>query len=82
MLEPSVPLISTDIAYDNGTRALEFLNAMFWHPIYEQSVAPIVAHILETDAPLEEAQNIAIWLATTPKSLAHLKRFPKSLQER
>ena len=74
--------MGTDVAYDNGTRALEFLNAMRWRPIYERSVAPIVAHILETDSPLEEAQNIAIWLATTPKSLAHLKRFPKCLQDR
>ena len=69
----------TEVNYDDGTRALENLYAVQWKPLYERNLCHLVA--LVEDESFSEA-NVNIWLATTPKSLSHLKRFPQSVQRR
>ena len=69
----------TEVAYENGARALENLNALKWRPIYTTDLSPMVAHIDVFEVC--SAQNLSIWLATNPRSLAHLKKFPQAVQD-
>jgi hypothetical protein len=69
----------TEINYDNGTRALENLNSLQWKPLYERNLCHVLAFVND-EAAVEK--NVSIWLATTPKSLAHLKKFPPSVQRK
>jgi hypothetical protein len=70
----------TEVAYENGIRALENLNALKWRPLYTTDLSPMVAHI--DTFSVCSAQNLSIWLSTCPKSLAHLKKFPQVVQEK
>ena len=72
--------IGTEVAYETGARALENLNACRWRPVYTTDLTPIIAHIEEFFVC--NAQNLSIWLATCPRSLAHLKKFPQAVQEK
>ena len=58
------------------------LNAVKWRPLYERNHAAVAS--LATSDSLHGVQDgrasISIWLATEPRSLAHLKRFPPSVQ--
>lgn len=69
----------TEVAYDDGERALEDLNSYRWRPLHERNLNAIIslAHLDEDISPTD-----TIWLATTPRSLAHLNKFPKSVQEK
>ena len=72
--------VGTEIAYENGARATENLDALRWRPVYTTDLSPLVAHIDEF--MVCNAQNLSVWLATTPKTLTHLKKFPEVVQEK
>ena len=70
----------TEIAYTNGRRSNENMYAVSWHPVYTQDLASIIAN-LETSFETS-GQNLSVWLATTPRSLAHLRKFPQAVQHK
>ena len=72
--------MGTEVAYDDGSRALESLGAVKWRPIYSRNMA-VHATLAHVDASEADHRNLAIWLSTTPRTLAHLKKFPKKAQE-
>ena len=73
------PGMGTEITYDNGARAIENLYAERWKPLYDNTFAHIMT-LVQQDAP-PDVRNISVWLATNPRSLSHLKRFPEYVQE-
>ena len=72
--------IGTEVAYDNGSRALENLNALKWRPLYENALYATLIALAEAQ-PHEDLSHLNIWLSTTPRSIAHLSKFPTKVQE-
>lgn len=72
--------MGTEVAYDDGARALENLNSLKWRPLYEHNLAQVASLALECEP--DDFRNIGIWMSTTPRSLAHLKKFPPRVQQR
>jgi hypothetical protein len=70
----------TEVVYDNGSRALENMYALRWKPLYDMDLAHIIALVSEPES--DNIQNLGVWLSTTPRSLAHLKKFPEVLQRK
>ena len=73
------PGMGTEVVYDNGARAIENLYAERWKPLYDNTFAHIM-NLVAQDAP-PDVRNISVWMATNPRSLAHLKRFPQYVQD-
>ena len=73
------PGMGTEVIYDDGARAIENLYSEQWKPLYDNTFAHVMS-LLQHDAP-SDVRNISVWMATNPRSLAHLKRFPQYVQD-
>ena len=59
---------------------MENMYALRRKPLYDMDLAHIIALVSEPES--DNIQNLGVWLSTTPRSLAHLKKFPEVLQRK